>query len=203
MAIKPFAESCMRNQEAITEVLSGYWGEGAPDVLELGSGTGQHAVFVGQVLTNLRWQPSDLEDCLEGIRAWIEDSACENVLSPLRLDVSAATLSLTQNYDGVFSANTLHFVSEENAQAFIRCASLALKPGGKLIVYGPFNDAGRYSSEGNARLDVWLRERDPASGIKDLQWVQSKAGENGMEFLTWHQMPANNLCLVFRRHNPS
>ena len=198
--MKPFAESCLRNQEPILSALKSYLGSESVRVLELGSGTGQHGVHFTSGLSDAVWQPSDIGDCLPGISAWCEEAGLKNLLAPIELDVDQRELpgELQQGFDAVFMANTLHFVANSTASNFMITAKKALKGQGLLFIYGPFNDAGRFTSEGNQRLEHWLKERDPSSGIKDLQWLVALANKLGFEFLEQKQMPANNLFLVFR-----
>lgn len=215
----PIAESCLRNQDAIlsafNEVLHTESGEhsiaedsSAGDsnklsVLEIGSGTGQHAVHIVRHLPDLEWQPSELPDSLPAVEAWREHASLPNVLPVVELDVNqhpkkqAWVDQFGQVYDYCFTANTIHFISQSSAENLLACASLSLKKGGRFLVYGPFNQDGKYTSEGNRRLDDWLRVRDPESGIKDEQWLINEAQRCGLVFSGAQQMPANNRFLSF------
>jgi len=198
---KPFAPACERNQGPILDVLKSYLTEGDVKVLELGSGTGQHAVYFAQFLANVTWQPSELVENLAGINAWLSEYPRANVLAPVALDVSSPIdpLHHPASVDAVFTANTLHYVSETIARGFIRVASHRLAPGGRFIVYGPFNDAGRFTSEGNAGLDRWLKHRNPESGLKDVQWLTRASSEFGFDVHKQHDLPANNLLLIYEK----
>lgn len=196
---KPVAESCVRNQSAILGAIRPYLTSSEMKVLEIGSGTGQHAVHIASALTNVEWQPSDLRSSLSGIQAWVEDASLSNLYQPLLLDVNdcARLLASGKRYDAVFTANTIHYVSMGTASALISVAANMLKPQGLLFVYGAFNQAGSYTSEGNHRLDEWLRARDPMSGLKDESWLEQAARIEGLELVEQLQMPANNLLFVF------
>lgn len=194
---KPVAPACLRNQEPIAQALAGILTEPAR-VLEIGSGTGQHAVYVARALPYLIWQPTELEPALAGVRAWRAGAGLENVLEPLVLDV-------TQNdwpqepYDAVFTANTVHFIGWEPVRQMFEGVARVLRGDGLFCVYGPFNYDGRYTSEGNRELDAWLKSRDPASGIKDIEAVTQLAASFGLVFQQDIAMPANNRLLVFRK----
>ena len=191
---KPFSESCERNKAPILAVLREVFIQPAR-ILEIGSGTGQHAVHFGAALPHLTWQTSDLPANHAGIRAWLEDAALPNVLAPLALDVNGPWPDGT--YDGIFTANTLHIVSWELAQKLIAGVGTLLRKDGRLAVYGPFNYAGNFTSDSNARFDEWLKNRDPLSGIRDFEAVANCAEINGLHLEADQAMPANNRLLVF------
>ncbi len=198
MINKPYAESCDQNREPIRRQLDRF----APDcnsVLEIASGTGQHAVYFARCYPHLRWQTSDLPQHHAGIQAWIDDSDCSNVSSPLALDVCGAWPQ--QRYDLIFSANSVHIMSSQAAEQFLRQAPNCLNAGAMLMLYGPFNYAGRYTSPSNAHFDDWLKQRDPASGIKDFEWLNAIARESGLDIVDDVAMPANNRILIFRKLN--
>lgn len=195
---KPIAESCLRNQQAIYETLRPYLVGDAPEVFEIGSGTGQHAVFIADQMPKITWQPSDVEECLSGITAWARESHHKNVKLPVLLDVDSAP-QVDSQYDVVFTANTIHFVSEVTAKNIVRQASRYAQENGYFLVYGPFKSNGEYTSEGDKRLDAWLKSRDPASGIRDRQWLIAQAEADGLAQVNEHPMPANNFILVFQK----
>lgn len=198
MLSKPIAEACFRNQQPILDTLQTYLGDTSCSVFEIGSGTGQHAVYVADHLAQIRWQPSDMNDALDGIRMWVQDAVNQNVLEPVELDVDNP-FPVTSSYDAVFTANTIHFVSALTAENVLRQAAIRLKESGLCFIYGPFNEEGFYTSEGNRRLDEWLKTRSPDSGIKDLSWVEHKAKQVSMTLANIHDMPANNKMLVFKK----
>lgn len=196
-ASKPFAPSCERNQDAILGVLQRYL-SGADDVLEIGSGTGQHAVYMCQHLPSLRWQTSDLSSQHAGIRAWIRDSGLTNVIEPVELDVNAPVWPLSSTA-AIYTANTLHIMSWGSVQAMFARIGQVLKPGGLLLIYGPFNYAGQFTSDGNRRLDEFIKGNDNNSGIRDFEAVNEQAEANGLILLEDIEMPANNRFIVWRR----
>ena len=194
---KPFSESCVQNRDPILAVLRELFAD-RRHVLEIGSGTGQHAVYFGAELPHLVWQTADVPPHHPGIRAWLEEAALPNVLPPLALDVNQR-LWRTGRYDAVFSANTLHIMSWPEVELFFAGVGEVLEPGGVLAVYGPFNYKGAFTSESNARFDAWLKARDPASGVRDFEAVDALARARGLVLLQDIAMPANNRMLVWRR----
>lgn len=195
--MKPFSDSCERNRAPILTVLRKILPVQGR-VLEIGSGTGQHAVYFGAALPGIIWQTSDLPENHAGIRAWIEESALPNVLPPVVLDVSDAAWPVTVA-DAVFSANTLHIVSWPEVEALFAGTGRVLAAGGTLCVYGPFSYGGQHTAESNARFDDFLRRRDPASGIRDFEAVDQLAQTNGLVLMRDFAMPANNRLLVWRK----
>ncbi|WP_148864477.1 DUF938 domain-containing protein [Marinobacter fonticola] len=195
--MKPVAEACLRNQQPIAEALAplldqpGRW-------LELGSGTGQHGVFLAQRHPHVVWQLSDVAAAQPGLRAWQTDVGLPNLPVPRELDVACQTPP-PEHYDGVFTANTVHFVGWPVVKGLMSCASSVLEAGGWFAVYGPFNKNGQYTSQGNEALDAWLKSRDPASGIKDDTAVIELALSYDLAFDQDQAMPANNRMLFFRK----
>jgi len=194
--VKPYAESCDQNKAPILAVLKRLFAD-RRKVLEIGSGTGQHAVFFGAALPHLVWCPSDRAEQHAGIDAWRGDAGLPNVCPPLDLDVDGEWPA--ERYDAVFSANTAHILSWPQVQKMFEGVGRVLDSGGLLILYGPFNYGGRYTSESNARFDAWLKARDPASGIRDFEALDALAGSQGMRMLEDVEMPANNRILVWRK----
>lgn len=197
MIDKPFSESCVQNREPILAVLR-EWFADRSSVLEIGSGTGQHAVYFGAELRHLVWQTADVPQHHAGIRAWLEDAALPNVLPPLALDVAQSGWR-SGRYDAVFSANTLHIMSWPEVEKFFEGVGEVLAPGGMLAVYGPFNTHGAFTSDSNARFDAWLKARDPASGVRDFEAVDALSRAQGLALQRDIAMPANNRTLVWRR----
>ncbi len=195
--MKPFSEACERNQEPILDVLRQVFAD-RRRVLEIGSGTGQHAVFFGAGLPQLTWQTSDVPDNHPGILAWLEQACLPNVLPPLALDINSADWP-RQQFDAVFSANTLHIVAWPEVERMFAGIARVLPRGGVLAIYGPFNYGGRYTTDSNARFDEWLKARDAASGIRAFENVDALARSYGFELERDFAMPANNRTLVWRR----
>ena len=197
MTDKPFSESCVQNREPILAVLRELFADRS-HVLEVGSGTGQHAVYFGAELPHLRWQTADVPQHHAGIRLWLAKAGLANVLPPLALDVNQTDWR-SGRYDAVFSANTLHIMSWPEVEKFFEGVSEILKSGGILAVYGPFNYNGAFTSESNARFDAWLKARDPASGVRDFEAVDALARAQGLHLQQDIAMPANNRTLVWRK----
>jgi len=192
---KPFSESCEQNRAPILAVLREVFANRST-VLEIGSGTGQHAVYFGAELPHLRWQTADVPPHHAGIRAWLDEAALQNVLPPLALEVSQVHWR-SGRYDAVFSANTLHIMSWPEVEQFFAGVGEVLAPGGVLAVYGPFNYNGTFTSDSNARFDAWLKARDPASGVRDFEAVDALARAQGLVLQQDIAMPANNRTLVW------
>ena len=194
---KPFAESCVQNRDPILAVLAEVFAD-RRRVLEIGSGTGQHAVYFGAALPHLVWQTADVPAHHAGILAWLIDAALSNVLPPLALE-ACQTGWRDARYDAVFSANTLHIMGWPEVECFFAGVGAVIEPGGVLAVYGPFNYNGTFTSDSNARFDAWLKARDPASGVRDFEAVDALARAQGLVLIRDFAMPANNRTLVWRR----
>lgn len=195
--MKPYAESCDQNREPILEVIRPLL-ECSRHLLEIGSGTGQHAVYFSAHLPHLAWQTSDVSENLPGIHAWLDDEGPANALRPLALDVRLGPWP-EQHYDAVFSANTVHIMAWDAVEALFAGAGPLLLPQGLFILYGPFNYGGRYTSESNARFDQWLKARDPKSGIRNFEDLDALARKAGMVLHADIEMPVNNRTLVWRK----
>ena len=192
----PCAESCERNKIPILNVLKDEFAT-TKVVLEIGGGTGQHAVFFAKNLSHLIWQSSDKPDSLEWLTLRLEEEGLDNAPAPLAIDVSNHPWGFQA--DGIFSANTLHIMSwPEIEQFFIGVGQSLLSPG-KLCVYGPFRYDGRYTSESNARFDQSLHAQARHMGIRDFEAVDELAGKQGLSFVADYPMPANNQILVWQR----
>jgi SAM-dependent methyltransferase len=185
--MKPFSEASERNREPILAILQRVFKE-TRRVLEIGSGTGQHAAYFSAALPHLVWQASDRAENLPGIREWGVD--------PIELDVDGAWPRV--DADAVFTANTCHIMSWPQVERLFEGIG---RIGGVRIfcIYGPFNYGGRHTSESNARFDAMLRARDPASGLRDFEAIAALAANNGLTLREDNPMPANNHLLVFSR----
>jgi SAM-dependent methyltransferase len=197
---KPFAESCVENCEPIFAALEPRLRD-CRSLLEIGSGTGQHAVYFAPRLGHLRWQTSDLVENHAGIRAWLNEAQLPNVDPPVALDVLRDDWPETR-FDAVFSANTAHIMPEAAVEAMLLGVARVLRPGGLFLLYGPFNYDGGYTAPSNARFDAWLRQRDPAMGIRDVAWLDQIAASAGMRRVEDIEMPVNNRILVWSLHAP-
>lgn len=193
---KPFSPSSARNQEPILAVLRTVFAD-RRHVLEIGSGTGQHAVHFAAALPQLTWQCADREENLDGIRAWLADAHLPNTPAPLELDVSQPRWPAGP-FDAVFSANTLHIMAWAEVQTLFRRLPEVLAADAKLVVYGPFNYRGAFTSPSNAEFDRRLKSDDPKRGIRDFEQVDTLAHAAGFDLQEDRVMPANNRCLVWR-----
>ncbi len=194
---KPWSEACERNRDPILSVLREEF-DGAGTVLEIGGGTGQHAVYFAAALPHLVWLPSDRVEYLDGIQAWIEDAALPNALAPVALDVLDHPWPVSRA-QWVYSANTAHIMGWDGVEAMFAGTSRVLADGGHFCLYGPFHENGKPTSDSNARFDQLLRARDPASGIRHREDLQQLADQVGLRFKRACPLPANNQILVWER----
>jgi len=197
---KPYSEACERNRGPLLEVLREAFAD-RKSVLEIGSGTGQHAVHFAAHLPHLVWQTSELPVHHAGILAWLGEAGLANLRPPLALDVAGPWP--TGVYDAAFTANTLHIISWPQVERLFAGVRDVLAPGAVLAAYGPFNYNGAFTSESNAQFDRWLKSRDPASGIRDFERIGALAANCGFAFLRDVPMPANNRTLLWRRLSES
>lgn len=191
----PFSEACERNKGPILEVLRGSFADSA-QVLEIGSGTGQHAVHFAAQLPHLTWHPTERLETLAGLTARIQAEGSRNLMPATVLDVRQPVWPV-RSADAMFTANTLHIMAWPEVEALFRGIGATLTPGGVFCVYGPFRRGGRHTSPSNQAFDRMLRERDPASGVRDLEAVTALAAGIGMALAEDHEMPAHNRLLVF------
>ena len=195
----PYSAACERNQTPILQVISPYL-KNARTVLEVGSGTAQHAVFFAQANPQLVWQTADQQHYLDGIHARLATANLENVLLPIELDVNRSDWNtVKQKFDLIYTANTLHIMSAQEVQAFFKGLPEISDSQSLLIIYGPFKYGGQFTSEGNQAFDQSLRSRDVGSCIKDFEEIESLAKQQGFELVLDQAMPANNQCLVWQR----
>lgn len=199
--MKPFSESCEQNKNVILETIKPILSS-CKNVLEIGSGTGQHAVYFAQQMPHLQWYTSDRVDALKGIQMWLDEYQSEGELSNVH---SPITLDVTQSQwpdlcvDAIFSANTLHIMGWQEVKMFFERATQVLDANGLMLVYGPFNYQGQYTSDSNRQFDGWLKARDPHSGIKDFSELNDLAIQNGLKILVDYEMPANNRILLWQK----
>ena len=194
----PSAPAVQRNRDAILAVLATEFSS-ARKVLEIGSGTGEHAIYFGAKLPGLSWQTSDRLTNHMAIEGWIAHAGLENVLPPIELDVAEPPVLPDAPYDGVFSANTAHIMSEAEVVEMFRLVGAALVSGGRFCLYGPFTTRGDFNAESNRQFDASLRAQDPAMGIRDLYWLHELATNGDMVSRTVHPLPANNCLAVWER----
>ena len=203
MTMKPYSESCVKNQAPILEVLQAIFAN-QRSVLEIASGTGQHAVHFGRGLPHLTWQTSELIQNHAGILAWLNQAKLPNVLPPVAIDVNDDQWPVGR-VDTVFSANTVHIISWPAIERMFAGIARVLSAGGILCLYGPFNYGGEFTSESNAHFDVWLKSRDTNSGVRNFEDINRLAEMHGLFLLKDISMPSNNRTLVWQRasHTPN
>jgi len=196
--MKPYAESCEQNRDPILAVLREVFAD-RRQVLEIASGTGQHAVYFGAALPHLTWQTSELPENHPGIHAWLDEVRLPNVLPPLAIDLHEDAWPLATTVDAIFNANTVHIVAWPAVERLFAGVGRLLAPGGLLCLYGPFNYGGNFTSESNARFDAWLKGRDPESGVRDFEALDQLARLQGLILQQDVAMPANNRTLVWQK----
>jgi cyclopropane fatty-acyl-phospholipid synthase-like methyltransferase len=195
-ADKPFAPATERNRDAILDVLARHLTD-RHRVLEIGSGTGQHAIHFASALPHLRWQCSDRHERLAGIQLWLTEAGLPNTPAALALDVTSDWPR--QTFDAAFSANTLHIMSWPEVQSMFSGLGDVLEPDAKLLIYGPFNYGGRFTSASNRDFDASLRADLPSRGIRDFEAVDALARQLHLTLIDDVAMPANNRCLIWSR----
>lgn len=192
---KPYSESCDQNREPILSVLKPLLST-HQTVLEIGSGTGQHAVYFAKHMPHLNWLTSDCKPYLQGIKLWVDESALDNVKPPFELDVTTVWPDISA--DCIFTANSIHIMSNDDVIELFNGVGHCLTGGGLFICYGPFNYNQSYTSESNARFDIWLKTRDKNSGIKHFETISELASRAGLNLINDLEMPANNRILVWK-----
>jgi cyclopropane fatty-acyl-phospholipid synthase-like methyltransferase len=200
MMNKPFSQACENNKRPILNLLSKVFSENK-HVLEIGSGTGQHAVFFGQHLPHVTWQTSDLSVNHQGINLWLTEADLSNVQKPIAIDLNKAWPMPKNNsqVDGLYTANTLHIISWPLVVKFFEGIAQNIAAKAIVCIYGPFKYQGKYTSESNANFDLWLKDRDIDSGIRDMEAILLLADSSGLTLIADHAMPANNQLLVFSK----
>ncbi len=196
MMDKPYSPACERNREPILDLLRPHFAS-RQQVLEIGSGTGQHAVHFAAALPHLLWQCADRAPYLSGIRQWLAEAALANTPAPLTLDVNGPWPAA--RFDAVFSANTLHIMSMTEVETLFGHLPDVMADDATVVIYGPFRYRGAHSSASNAAFDESLRANNAASGIRDFEWVDRLASAIGLRLIEDRAMPANNRGLVWQR----
>lgn len=192
----PYSKACDNNKDPILEHLTRHLTQPGK-LLELGSGTGQHAVYFSSALPHITWQTSDRAINHAGINAWIDQCGPTNVRPPIALDIYED--ALPNDIDYMFTANTFHIIAWAGVCLLLEKAGAALPAKGKLMVYGPFNYDGQFTSDSNAQFDAHLKSQNPEQGIRDIEAVCAQAKAHGLALIEDNAMPANNRLLVFRR----
>ena len=192
-----YSAAAEKNKGSIGEVLKGAFAD-CRSVLEIASGTGQHAVYLGALMPYLTWQTSDLAGNLDEIRSRVDAEGGSNVLAPIELDVAMTPWPVTR-VDGIFAANAVHIMSWGHVEALFAGLDNVLANGGVLALYGAYKYDGAFTTESNANFDIWLKRCDPKSGIRDFEAVNELADNIGLALRADHQMPSNNQLLIWQR----
>lgn len=195
--MRKFSEACEQNKDPILRILNNVF-QDCNSVLEIGSGTGQHAVYFAKHLPHLIWQPSDLAENLSSIQAWIEEEQLLNIQTPIELDVCKHPWPISET-DAIFSANAFHIMSWDMVKHFFKGVGEVLSDKGILYVYGPFSYQGKHISQSNENFDLYLKQRDPLSGVRDFVDVNKLAGAQELVLLEDYAMPVNNRSLVWQK----
>ncbi|MEZ5489969.1 MAG: DUF938 domain-containing protein [Gammaproteobacteria bacterium] len=197
MTSLPFSQACENNKTFILDILHRHLQQPS-SVLEIGSGTGQHAEYFASHLPHLTWQATELAENIPLLDSRLKLATLPNLPEVLALDVTRGEWP-SKKVGNIFSANTLHIMGAPAVRLFFEGVARHLEPGGLLLVYGPFKYQGEYTSDSNASFDSWLKARDPVSGIRDFEVVNGYAITGGLELLEDNAMPANNQMLVWRK----
>ncbi len=192
-----FSQASENNQQPILDKLAGLFSS-VPDVLEIGSGSGQHAVYFARHFPELVWQTSELNDGISALTLNIENYAPDNVKKPVLLDVCHHPWPVT-TCSAIFTANTLHIMSWSSIKELFKGVGSVLKNQGLLCIYGPFKYNGEFTTLSNARFDGWLKAQNPVSGIRDFEAIDELAYQQNLSLLHDYAMPANNQFLIFKR----
>lgn len=199
MSALPVAPACERNRGPILDCIAPLFAS-ATRVVEIGSGTGQHAAWFAPRLPHLTWLTTDLADNHPGIRAWIEAGGASNLAGPLVLDTTMEPWPELGAVDAAFSANTAHIMPEAAVVAMFEGLGARLPAAAPFCLYGPFMEQGRHTSTSNAEFDAGLRARGGGMGVRDLSWLVQVAALAGFSLAAVEPMPANNRVLVWRRN---
>ncbi len=195
---KPYSPACERNRGPILEVLKEHILPTDERLLEVGAGSGQHAVYFAPCFPRLEWFPTDLSSQLLGMKKWVDEARIPNLQKPQRLDVSKDDFPKLR-FDVVYTANTLHIMHWKDCKSFMKLLGHRLREGSRAIFYGPFKYNGEFTSPSNAEFDETLRARDPLSGIRAFEDVNNNMMKNGFELVHDYEMPANNRMLIYSR----
>lgn len=194
---KTSAPSVHRNKEPILNILKQYI-SGDGRLLEIGSGTGEHAVFFANHFSELHWVTSDVKENHSNITEWLKSAQKSNIHGPESLKVGVDDFP-KGGFDYVFTANTIHIMSWKEDKSLFKLLGKRLREGSLVFIYGPFNYDGKYTSQSNEKFDGWLKDRNPKSGIRAFEDVRDNLVKFGFKILNDHEMPANNRLLVFER----
>ena len=196
--MKPFSQACERNRIPILKVMQGLITSDDQRLLEVGSGTGQHAVYLAPHFPHMIWVTSDVKENHEGIKMWLAESGAPNIIGPGEFQVGEDKFP-NGNFDVVFTANTFHIMTWYQCEELMDMLGKNLVAGAKVLIYGPFNYNGKFTSPSNEEFDESLRKRDPLMGIRDFEEVVRYMEKRAFGLLQDNEMPANNRLLVFEK----
>ena len=194
---KPFSKYCENNKQPILEVIAQYFTDDGV-VLEIGSGTGQHAMYFAEKLPHIYWQTSERSDHIEGVNQWLNAYRKYNLGRPFEIDVKQDKWPIDK-VKGIFSANTSHIMRWQSVEKMFQHSGELLLPSHYFCLYGPVNINGEYTSDSNKQFDQFLRSDNPKMGLRNLEDLQELAKTNGLEFVQKHDMPANNFIMVWQK----
>ncbi|KPQ01709.1 DUF938 domain-containing protein [Marinobacter sp. HL-58] len=194
---KPFSQACENNKQPILERIRDIFSEPGT-ILEIGTGTGQHAVHFASALPHLVWQPSDRPGATGHCLGWIEEAALDNIRLPIELDVASERWPI-DHFDGAYSANTAHIMAWQEVEAMFAGLARRLDRGRPFCLYGPFSYGGTHTSDSNRQFDRHLRIQAPHMGIRDMDALLELAERTGFRMENDQEMPANNRLLVWRK----
>jgi cyclopropane fatty-acyl-phospholipid synthase-like methyltransferase len=195
---KPYSPACDRNKEPILEVMKNFISHEDRRLLEIGSGTGQHAVYFAPHFPFLEWYPSDLARNIAGMKLWFKESNAKNIQEPVKLEIGKQEFPKLK-FDIIYTANTFHIMHWKECKTLMKMMGHRLREGSRVMIYGPFKYNGEFTSESNAKFDEQLKVHDPSSGIRSFEDVNNAMIKNGFELLLDHDMPANNRMLIYNR----
>jgi cyclopropane fatty-acyl-phospholipid synthase-like methyltransferase len=195
---KPFSPAADRNKEPILEVLKKVLRPEDQHLLEVGAGTGQHAVYLAPFFPKMTWQPTEVSENLPMLKEAIKEAGVANIKTPYRLKIGDDDFPI-RTYDAILTVNTFHIMHWKECKSFIKLISGRLQEGGKVLIYGPFNYNGKFTTPSNEEFDKSLKQNDPLSGIRSFEDVLAAMFKNGFELVKDYEMPANNRMLYFRR----
>lgn len=195
---KAFSQSCENNKQPILQKIKTVFQQ-PQTILEIGSGTGQHACYFAKHLPHLNWQTTDRAENLAGINCWIKETGLNNLPDSIELNVINQPWAC-QSIDALFTANTLHIMHWPEVECLFSGLEKYLTAKAQVCIYGPFNYQGKYTSQSNEQFDQWLKMRDPASGIRDYEDVERLAHKASLSICDDFEMPANNRLLVFQKN---
>jgi len=195
---KPYSPACDRNKDPILKVMQEVINLDDRRLLEIGSGTGQHAVYLAPHFSHMIWVTSDLKRNHEGISMWLNESGAPNIVGPGAFEVGKDDFP-EGNFDVVFASNLFHIMHWKECQTLMKMMGVNLGEGSRVLIYGAFNYKGKFSSPSNEEFDTSLKARDPLMGIRNFEDVNSGMEKNGFRLVKDYEMPVNNRILVYTR----